>query len=48
MPEIFQYFAILSLGLIGIYLIRYVWLRYQRRKDAEALARALKAEEASR
>lgn len=46
MPEIFQYLAMLSLGLIGIYSFRRAMLRRQRKKDAEALMRAIKFGEA--
>lgn len=40
MAEILQYFAILATGIIGLYAFRKGMLIRQRRKDAEALARA--------
>lgn len=47
MSEILFYIALLSWGLIGIYAFRRAMLLRQHKKDAEVLARALKAEEVS-
>lgn len=44
MAEIMQYFAMLAMGIIGIYAFRKGMLIRQRRKDAEALAKASKSD----